>query len=119
MTIFLLDKGARLDKRIAGMALTRAVESNNMDMLRLLLNRGLDPDSTYMGATPLVHACLRKDLKAIKILVQSGADIHVRSSYPNMPYDGKSALDIARENGDTQIIELLMRDSGKKQSDQH
>ena len=117
MTIFLLDKGAHLDKRIAGMALTRAVESNNMDMLRLLLNRGLDPDSKYMGATPLVRACLSKDLNAIKILVQNGADIHARSSYPNMPYDGKSALDIARENRDTQIVELLTRDSAKKESD--
>ena len=117
MTTFLLDNGARLDKTIAGMALTRAVESNNMNMLRLLLNRGLDPDSKYMGATPLVRACLSKDLNAIKLLVQNGADISVRSSYPNMPYDGKSALDIARENGDTQIVELLMRDSAKKRSD--
>jgi hypothetical protein len=118
MTIFLLDKGAHVDKGLAGMALTSAVESKNMDMLRLLLNRGLDPDSKYMGATPLVRACLMKDLNAIKILVQNGANIHIRSSYPNMPYNGKSALDIARENGDTQIEELLMRDSAKKQSDQ-
>jgi|GEM_PF-2669205 len=117
MTTFLLDKGAHLDQRNAGMALMRAVESNNIDMLRLLLNRGFDPDSKYMGATPLVRACSRKDLKAIEILVENRADAHVRSSFPNMPYDGKSALDIARENGDAQIIELLMRDSAKKQSD--
>ena len=117
MTTFLLDKGAHLDKTIAGMALTRAVESRNIDLLRLLLNRGLDPDSTYMGATPLVRACLSKDLKAIKALVENGADIHVRSSYPNMPYNGKSALDIARENGDAQIIELLMSDSAEKPGD--
>jgi hypothetical protein len=116
MTTFLLDRGARLDKGIAGMALTRAVESKNMDMLGLLLDRGLDPDSKYMGATPLVRACLSKDLNAIKILVESGADIHSRSSYPNMPYDGKSALDIARENRDTQITELLMRGSAKKET---
>jgi hypothetical protein len=117
MTIFLLDKGAHFEKRFAGIALTRAVESKKIDLLRLLLSRGLDPDSKYMGATPLVHACLNKDSKAIKILVQNGADVHVRSSYPNMPYDGKSALDIARESGDTHIVELLTRDSAKKQSD--
>jgi ankyrin repeat protein len=115
MTVFLLNRGAHLDNRFAGLALTRAVESRNIDMLRLLLNRGLDPDSKYMGATPLVRACLSKDLNAIRILVQKGADIHSRSSYPNMPYDGKSALDIARENGDTQITELLMSGSAKKE----
>jgi hypothetical protein len=119
MTIFLLDKGAHVDKGLAGMALTRAVESKNMDMLRLLLNRGLDPDSKYMGATPLVRACLMKDLKAIEILVQNAADIHLPSSYPNMPYDGKSALDIAREDGDPQLTKILIRDAGKQQSDEH
>jgi len=113
MTAFLLDKGAHLEKRFEGMALTRAVESNRIDMLRLLLSRGVDPNSTYMGATPLVHACLKKDFEMIKILLESGADINIRSSFSNMPYDGKSAVDIAKENGEPQLTKLIIGNSVK------
>lgn len=113
MTAFLIDEGAHLEKRFKGMALTRAVESNRIDMLRLLLSRGVDPNSTYMGATPLVHACLKKDFQMIKMLLKNGADINIRSSFPNMPYDGKSAVDIAHENGDPQLIELIIGNSVK------
>jgi ankyrin repeat protein len=112
MTIFLLDKGAHLEKRFEGMALTRAVESR-IDMLRLLLSRGVNPNSTYMGATPLAHACLKKDFEVIKILLESGADINIRSSFPGMPYDGKSAVDIAKENGDPQLTKLIIGNSVK------
>ncbi len=113
MAGFLLERGAHLDKRLEGMALTRAVESNRFDTLGLLLSRGADPNSTYMGATPLVHACVIRDFESIKILVASGADTNARSRFPGMPYDGKSAADIARENGDPQLIELIIGNSVK------
>lgn len=114
MTTVLFNKGAKLDKKIASMGLKRAVESNNTDMLRLLLSRGADPDSTYMGATPLVEACQRKNMTMIRILLDSGADINVKSNYPNMSYDGKSPLNIAYEGGDAEVVELLLS-HGKKQ----
>jgi ankyrin repeat protein len=114
MTTFLFNKGAKLDKSVASLGLKRAVEGNNTDMLRLLLSKGADPNSTYMGATPLVDACQRKDMAMIKILLDSGADMNFKSSYPNMPYDGKSPLDIAYESGDGQVVELLLS-HGKKQ----
>ncbi len=43
----------------------------------------------------------------------SGADINLRSKYPNMPYDGKSPLDRAYESGDAKVVELLLG-HGKK-----
>ena len=76
----------------------------------------MDPNSTYMGATPLVHACLKKDVEVAKILLENGADINIRSSFPNMPYNGKSALDIAHESGDPQLIRLLIGSNAKRQS---
>lgn len=109
MTTLLLDKGAKLDKYVAGLGLRRAVENHNTDMLRLLLARGASPDSTYMGSTPLAYACLTKDVPMIKMLVDSGADINFKCHYPNTPYDGKSPLDIANESGDSQMVELLLR----------
>ncbi len=115
MAKLLLDKGARLDKKVASLGLQRAIEDNNPDMLRLLLSRGADPNSTYMGATPLVYACQRKNVTLIRILLDSGADVNFKrgSKYPTTPWDGKSALDIACEGGDAQLVELLLG-HGKK-----
>jgi hypothetical protein len=111
MTTFLFNKGAKLGKEVASLGLQRAIEDNNPDMLRLLLSRGADPNSIYMGATPLVYACQQKNMTMITILLDSGADINFRSNYPNMPYDGKSPLDIAYEGGDAQVVELLLSHS--------
>jgi ankyrin repeat protein len=108
MTTLLLNKGAVLNNTVVSIGFQRAVEDKNIDVVRLLLSRGADPNTTYMGATPLVHACYSKDMDMIKILLDSGADINFRCNYPNMPYDGKSALDIAYEGDDTQIVELLL-----------
>lgn len=113
MTKLLLDKKAKLNESAASLGLSRAVENNNSDMLRLLLNNGADSNSLYMGATPLMYACQKKNLTIIKILLDRGADVNLKSRYPNMPYDGKSPVDIAREGGDTQIVELLLN-HGKK-----
>ncbi len=114
MTTFLLNKGVEINNQVAGIGLIRAIETNNSEMLRLLLRKGTDPNSTYMGATALVHACQRKNLTMIKMLLDSGADIHFRSNYPAMPYDGKTPLDIAYEGGDAQVVELLLSHSKKQ-----
>lgn len=108
MAARLLDRGARLDAEIAGLGLRRAVEDKNINMLKLLLDRGASPDSVYMGAPPLIVACHQKDAATIRILLERGADIHLKSKYPNMPYDGKSPLDVAREAGDAKVLELLL-----------
>lgn len=114
MAILLLEKGAELDKAIASAGLRNAVLSNNPDMLRFLLSRGVDPNSTDMGATPLVWACQQKNMTVIEILLDSGADINVKSKYPNMPYDGKSPLDVAHEGGDPRVVELLLSHTKKQ-----
>ena len=114
MATLLLDKGARLDNEVASLGLRNAVLGKNPDMLRFLLSRGADPNSTYMGATPLVHACQQKNMTMIKILLDSGGDINFKSKYPNMPYDGKSPLDIAYEGGDAQVVALLLSHAKKR-----
>ncbi len=114
MAEFLLDKGAGLDKDLAGLGLNRAVYAHDADMLRLLLSKGADPNSTYMGATALVHACERKDMAKIRMLLDAGADINFKSHYPNMPYDGKSPLDVAYESGDSRQVELLLSSGSKR-----
>jgi hypothetical protein len=114
MTTFLLERGAILDSRFAGLGLIRAVETNNTDMLRLLLGRGADPNSIYMGATPLIYACQQRNVGMIRILLDGGADTNLRGSYPNVPWDGKSALDIAYEVGDEQAVAVLLSHAKKQ-----
>lgn len=108
MARLLFDKGAKLDKSAESNGLTRAIEDNNPEMLKLLLSKGASPNTEYMGATPLVRACQRKAVSMIKMLLDSGADINIKSRFPGMPYDGKSPLDIAYEGGDAQVVELLL-----------
>jgi ankyrin repeat protein len=114
MATLLLDKGAKLDKEVASLGLRNAVLDKNPDMLRFLLSRGADPNSIYMGATPLVYACQQKNMTMIRILLDSGGDINFKSKYPNMPYDGKSPLDIAYGGGDPQMVELLLSHAKKR-----
>jgi hypothetical protein len=114
MAALLFDRGAKLDSYVAAFGLVRAVETHNTELLQLLLDKGASPDTPYMGGTPLVWACLNKDMKMIKVLVDKGADINFKSRYPNVPYDGKSPLDIANESGDPQMVELLLG-RGKEQ----
>lgn len=85
MATLLLKKGAKLDPIIASFGLQRAVEAKNTDMLSFLLKNNADPNSTYMGAPPLVTACQSKDTTMIRIHLESGADINLKSKYPNMP----------------------------------
>lgn len=114
MAEFLLVKGAILDESLAGLGLNRAVYAHDTDMLRLLLSKGAYPNSTYMGATALVHACERKDIAKIRMLLDAGADINFKSHYPNMPYDGKSPLDVAYEGGDSRVVDLLLSSGSKR-----
>ena len=78
------------------------------------MGKGADPNSTYMGATPLVHACSRRSLTMIRLLLERGADVDFKSNYPAMPYHGKSPLDIALGGGDAQVVELLLSYSKRK-----
>lgn len=117
MAALLFEKGATLDGETAALGLHSAISYNNTELLTLLLHKGADLNATYMGATALLAACERENLAIIRILLENGADATVRykSKYPGMPWDGKSALDVAREKNNPQMLELLLR-YDKKQS---
>lgn len=119
MTKLLLEKGAELKDNEKKIGLVRAVETGNRELLEFLLNKGADPDSTYMGATPLMRALTisrhRKDTEILELLLERGANINFRCEYPNMPYDRKTPLEVAyeQEKEEPQILELLLRYRGK------
>ena len=58
-------------------ALWSAVTLNRLDLCRILLENGADPDFTPEEAeTPLIEAVLVRNLDIVKLLVEHGADIH-------------------------------------------
>ena len=84
-----LDKIARADVSLINnvKSLICAIEHHKYDVLRLLLNKGADPNSSlrwyhdrnhkyYIDTTPLIEAIKISDLESIKILLDTGADIN-------------------------------------------
>jgi ankyrin repeat protein len=88
----LLDAGARADDfprsnqpradLAAGFRtpLMWAAYHNNVSMVRLLLDRGADPNqSTYFG-NPLSHACWSDSFEAAELLLAKGANVNARDA---------------------------------------
>lgn len=108
----LLSRGAIVDKQQSYWGLLRSIEVNNIEMLRLLITHEANVCSADIGSTALAYACQFKRTDIIRILLDNGADINFRSTSSDRPYPGKSALEVAYEIGDVQLVELLL--SGAK-----
>ena len=83
MAQLLLDFGARLEIHF----LINAIGSDNMEMVRLLLARGVDVQGRYGSWTPLHYATLAGELgpwtradqgECFRILLEAGASVHAR-----------------------------------------
>ena len=66
-----------------------AIEEGRVDLLRRAVRRrdaDLEEISTYHdGMTPLLLALFQRDLKMTRVLVEAGADVSNRGSYPDAP----------------------------------
>ncbi|MBN1798238.1 MAG: ankyrin repeat domain-containing protein [Spirochaetales bacterium] len=81
-------------------------------IMQMLLDAGADPDLTIgiqldpmkiedTHTTPLMRAVRYNNLAAARILINAGADIHKKNQ------EGKTALNIAVEQGNAEMIQLL------------
>jgi Ankyrin repeats (3 copies)/Ankyrin repeat len=86
-------------------AINCAISKKNSDILRKLLQYGLDPNKTPEDSyeLPLRRATMTNDVEIIKILLQHGAN-------PNIRLDKLShtPLQIASRDGSREIFELLL-----------
>ena len=94
----LIEEGADLNERggyYLATPLINAIWNNSFEMAKLLIESGANLNLIdFDGLTPLMHAVLDKEKAPIaKLLIQSGCDTSV------MGENGKTALDVARENG--------------------
>jgi len=95
-----VNAAAKNPQRVAPVHAAATVRDH--DTMRLLLERGADPNARQqMGFTPFHSAASRGDVKMAKLLLEFGAD-------PNaITEDGKSAADIAEKYGQPAFAEWL------------
>jgi ankyrin repeat protein len=79
----------------------------SLEIVRLLLDRGADPNRRQKGGyTPLHQAAARAHLKMVELLLERNADVNARTD------DGRTPLTLARDNGHDAASELLRRRGG-------
>lgn len=111
---WLIRQGADVNHAyMAGMAhccdytpLYEAVDSGNFEMVTLLLKAGANPNTfnSCLSVSPLALATQGNNLDMIKLLLSYGADIN----YQGNDAMGKTALMIAAENGNSEIVHYLI-----------
>lgn len=87
--------------------LVLAATRGDVEKLQSLISEGASLDKPYNGLAPLIAACNNGRLEAVRILLEYGSD-------PNITYQGKTALTIARELEFAQIARLLQQRGGKE-----
>ena len=90
-------------QRDGGPALRVAAKTGNLDLVKQLLEAGVEKDeSEYMWARTALHfAAMGGHLEVVKLLLEAGADIEV------WDLAGKSPWDWARENDHPEVANLL------------
>jgi ankyrin repeat protein len=86
----------------------------NAAAMRLLLENGADPDARgEWNRTPLHVVSFNGDIESVRALVEHGADLSLTTDI--LPRDkGKTPLDLATEQGNVEIIDIL-----QKSAEQH
>jgi ankyrin repeat protein len=92
--------------------LVYAVWGNQRDKAEVLLNNGANPNVRDIWAFAPVHYVAKRGVSRADIgelLIAKGADVNLKLG------DGKTtALDIAKDNGHTEIVELLKKHGAKE-----
>jgi hypothetical protein len=99
----LLASGARPDGAGFSRPLRSAAEDGKLDLLRLLLDAGADPNgSNEYGDTALMGAALYGQVAAAEVLKQAGARLDARETR-----SGETALMIAARSGELEMARWL------------
>ena len=89
--------------------LQSATAGNHVQVARMLLKNGANPNVRERGGfTPLHAAADNGNVEIIQILIFAGADLKAKSD------DGKLPIDLAEAKGHTQAVEMLKREITKR-----
>lgn len=102
---FLLERGAELGAKDANgrTALMYASSGPFAETVSFLLDQGAEVNlqGTSEGFTALMTAAAEGQLEVVRLLLDRGADRTIKDT------DGDTALSFARQNGHTDVVELL------------
>lgn len=85
-----------------------AARNGHTEAVRLLLDNGADVDREWVvGSTPLMSAVLGGHTDTANLLISRGANVNVRT------HEGRSAIEVAREEKLLDIAALLQRAGAK------
>lgn len=92
-----------------------AVHCDQHEILALLLNSGIDPNATdEMGKTPLMHAAVAADEKAINLLLSHNTVDINKTNPEHHSYFGMTALAYAAYLDKVDIVKLLLAKGAKQ-----
>ena len=81
-----------------------AAETNQVEMVDMLLNFGADVDVRNKdGDTPLIHAAKTDQVEIVDMLLRFGADVDAVNKYGDTP------LILAAKNNQVKIVDMLLR----------
>jgi uncharacterized protein len=83
--------------------LQSALANRHEEIARRLMDAGAPINGPAGGWTPLHYAAYNNLPDVARLLLERGADAHAQTS------EGKTPLDMAREKGNTELIEILQR----------
>ena len=107
------------DKQVYTLALQGAVNLADAKSVRVLLDHGADVNAyDPTGRTSLMYAAISDmiPVDVVRLLIERGADVNAKSKHSKSGDTGLSVLDIARLNGNTAVVDLLVK-SGAKSAD--
>jgi ankyrin repeat protein len=104
------------DKAAYTLALQNTAVFGDVRAARLMLDRGADVKAfDPLGRTALMYAAVSdsQPLEVVKLLIERGADVNAVDQHRKSGDEGLTVLDIAKKNGETAIVETLVKAGAK------
>ncbi len=98
------------------LALQNTAVFGDLKAVRLMLDHGADVNGfDPFGRTPLMYAAVSDVLpvEVVRLLIERGADVNATNRHTKAGDAGLTVLDIAKQNGQTPIVDLLVQHGAK------
>ena len=117
LTRFLVEKGADVNRKAKKNwpPLYAATTSNSLEVAKFLIEHGAQVNiKTDTGShSPLLIAAYNNNPEMVRLLLNAGADVSSRLSSHHSGFHNQTALDIAKQRGNKEIVEILEKKAAR------